>query len=164
MTIVSKQHRSAPQRTAGKGHGLLMAVTLVVIAILGFYSYQASRPVFEAHYHNQGDQQLHKTLPDGTQIKLAPSSSIRLKFYDRVRMAELQAGEVMIRLGADQAAPLQLAAGALRVQASEGQLLVRQAPTLTQIQVLAGSAQTLMGRWWPDRQDLQAGQQLQWSN
>ena len=164
MTIASKQQLSASERTARKGHGFLVAVGLVVIATLGFYSYQTSRPVFEAHYQNQGDQLLHKTLPDGSQLKLGPSSSIRLKFYDRVRTAELQEGEVMIRVAAEQTAPLQLQAGALRVMASEGQLLVRQEPALTQVQVLAGSVQTVMGRWWPDRQDLNAGQQLQWSN
>lgn len=153
---------TASQRQLALGkYGVWGLCIVLLVASLGFFSYQSSRPVFEAYYQNPGNELLSQRLPDGSTLQLAPNSAIHLRFYERVRRADLHQGEVVFVID-PKPVPLRLEAGNVRVLAHEGELKLRQASDAVEVQVLAGTAQTQKGRWWPDRQQLGAGQQVRW--
>ncbi len=155
---------SIPNRWISLGkHGILSFLFLISISVLGFYSYSFSQPIFKAHYHNQTDQIIKKILPDGSSLELEPSSAIRLTFYERSRLAELQTGRVAFEL-TEQPIPLKVSVGDLRLEIATGQVLLQQQEEGGVVQVLKGQVQAIVGKWWPDRHELQAGQSLNWTN
>lgn len=157
MKTVLTQNRWVSQ---GK-QGAWVLCAVLVIAVLGVFSYQSSRPIFEAYYQNSSDQPILQRLPDGTELQLAPNSAVHLRFYERVRRAAVQQGEVVFVMDA-QPVPLRVEAGKVQVTATEGALKLNQGTEATEVQVVEGTVQTQKGWWWPDRQELQAGQHVRW--
>lgn len=142
-------------------HWLLMFSGAGFIAILGFYSYQSSQPYFQTAYSAAPAPLLHR-LPDGSSVQLNKNGALQVRFFDRIRTTELVAGVAHLAIDSNQQ-PFQLRVGPVRVHTHGAQLVATHYPNYVEIQILTGTVQLLVGRWWPEQYSLQAGQQFTWT-
>lgn len=143
-------------------HWLLVVAGISFIAVLGFYSYQSSQPYFQTAYNAAPTPSLHH-LPDGSSLQLNKDGLVQVRFFDRRRTAELVDGVAHLDIDTDQQQQFQLRMGPVRVQTYGAQLVATHNPKHVEIQVLTGTVQLLVGRWWPEQHSLQAGQHFMWS-
>lgn len=147
-----------------KRYGFGIAAGVLMLVILGFYSYQSARPTFAAHYHTKGSPTVKKTLPDGSWLKVESNSAVELRFYERIRKAELVAGSALFSIQPDRQRPFYLRLGGVKVSIPEGRVLVRHTTEIVEVVVVEGVAQVQVGRWWPEQHTVESGQQFRWAH
>ncbi|AQS50928.1 hypothetical protein PAEH1_03910 [Paenalcaligenes hominis] len=144
-------------------HWALVLAGASFIALLGVYSYYSTQPYFHGDYTTTPTTATHY-LPDDTTLQLDKHGVMQVRFFERRRTAELVSGTAQVVVQPHTDRPFQLRMGPVRIQTQGAYLIAQHTPSHQQIeiQLVAGAAQLVVGRWWPKQYQLQAGQRFTW--
>ena len=112
------------RRAHGRGHGLVAASIALLLVVGG---YQLSRgvglfqpaPVLESVMLASGEVPRSVTLVDGSKVRMAPLSQLRIDFTREQRLAEIRKGRVRVTIAAEKR-PFRIVAADRITQARSG--------------------------------------------
>ncbi|MEZ2623282.1 FecR domain-containing protein [Paenalcaligenes hominis] len=144
-------------------HWVLVLAGAGFIALLGFYSYQSTQPYFHTFYTTPHTAAGYH-LPDGTTVQLHQHGVMQVRLFERRRTAELVSGTAQVVVQPHAGHSFQLRMGPVHIHTQGAHVIAKHNPSHNRIdvQLVAGAAQLVVGRWWPKQYQLQAGQRFMW--
>ncbi|KQO24160.1 hypothetical protein ASF11_21470 [Acidovorax sp. Leaf76] len=117
-----------PRRRAMAGWALAGVAAVAVTG--GWFGWQhlEARPVYEQAFGTRRGQQSHVTLPDGSELRLDTSTTLKVTFFRGRREVQLVQGQALFTVRADPGRPFQVTAQDVRVTVVGTRFTVRSTP------------------------------------